>query len=269
MKQTKLEKAILALNSTCILDEDRSHISSIDPRALLLVTAFYILLLLTVPLQNPGMLIWFAAYPIVTAPLAHESYGKIFRQSLWVLPLLIIIGIFNPLYDKDVAFRIGSINVSRGWISFISILIRGLLSLQALLLLVKTRGFSSFCESLRAIGLQNVLVTQLMMLYRYISVLLEEGLVMHRARIARGQAPSGYRMSRWGAFVGQLLLRSLDRSRRIHLAMKSRGFDGSFPISQNHRWNISDTVYCFIWIVVILALRTIDFSSLFDRIYTV
>ena len=65
--------------------------------------------------------------------------------------------------------------VSRGWVSFVSIILRGLLSVQALLLLVYVAGFNRMCEALRRPGMPRVLVTQLLMVYRYLTVLLQEG----------------------------------------------------------------------------------------------
>lgn len=268
MKQPRLQKAIIALNGYYLCDDDRSHISDIDARALLIVTSLYITAMLTVPLQQLDRLIWFGVYPIVTAPLAHESYSKIFRQSLYILPLLILIGIFNPLYDRATAFTVGNVIVSRGWISFISIIIRGLFAFQALLLLIKVKGFFSFCSSLASLGMPQVLVTQLLMLYRYLSLLLSEALAMHFARSSRGYRASGYKLKDWQRFIGQLLIRSIDRARRIHLSMKARGFLGKLPTKPQQKWTTADTVYCLIWSMLIIFLRFYNLSSLFSDYQT-
>lgn len=264
MRQSKLQKAILTLNRAEMCDANRSHISDIDGRALLAVTVVYLVAMLSLPVWNLSALIWFAVYPIVTAPLAHEQYGRILLKSLYILPLVVLIGIFNPIYDREPAFAVGNVVVTRGWVSFGSIVVRGLLAFQALLLLIKVRGFGSFCASLRRVGLSGVLVTQLMMLYRYIGVLLSEAADMQASRYARGYHASGFRLKEWGRFVGQLMLRTIDRSRRIDMAMRARGFNGSFPFENAHRWNTSDTVYCAVWISVILFLRFFNFSSLFS-----
>lgn len=78
MKTDHLQQAITTLNERQMASETESHISDIDPRALLLVTLVYLVAMLSVSLQSPGMLIWFAVYPIVTAPLAHVPYERIF-----------------------------------------------------------------------------------------------------------------------------------------------------------------------------------------------
>ena len=176
MKPTRLEKAITILNARQMKPDERSHIGDIDARALLIVTVVYIVLMLSVPLHRTDTIIWFAAYPIISAPLAHIPYERLFRNSLYVLPILFFIGIFNPIYDRQPAFIVFGLTVSAGWISFISILIRGLLATQALLLLIRVAGFNEMCDSMRRLGCPEIITTQLLMVYRYLSVLLQEAL---------------------------------------------------------------------------------------------
>lgn len=266
MKQTRLEQAITVLNARQMASCAGSHIDGIDARAMLVVTLVFLVAMLSVPLHSVGMLIWFAVYPIVTAPLAHVPYERVAVRSLYVLPLLVLIGVFNPLYDRATAFMAGGVAVSRGWVSLASIIVRGLLSVQALLLLVYVTGFNRMCEALRRLRVPRVLVTQLLMVYRYLEVLLQESLSMQRARSARAYGRRSYSPSMWGPFVGQLLLRTLERSRRVNMAMKARGFDGSLPVAPDSRWQVADTVYCAVWIPVILLMRFADLSSILLKI---
>lgn len=252
----------MALNARQMASCRDSHIGGIDARALLVVTVVYLVAMLSVPVHSVGMLIWFAVYPIVSAPLAHIAYERLFVKSLYVLPLLVIIGVFNPVYDHRTAFMAGSVAVSMGWVSFVSVIIRGLLSVQALLLLVYLAGFNGMCGALRAMKVPKVLVTQLQMLYRYLILLLREALDMHRARISRGYGRTSYGLSMWGSFVGQLMLRTFDRSERIHKCMLSRGFNGFLPTAEPQKWHAADTLYCLVWILVFVPLRFADLSAL-------
>ena len=262
MKPTRLEKAITILNARQVKPENESHIGDIDVRALLIVTVVYLVAMLSIPLQRTDAIIWFAVYPIISSPLAHIPYERLFRNSLYVLPLLVFIGIFNPLYDRTPAFTAFGLTVSAGWISFISILIRGLLTTQALLLLIHVAGFNEMCDALRRLGCPGVIVTQLLMVYRYLEVLLQEALTMQRARMARSYGKKSFKAAMWGPFVGQLLLRTIERSRRINMAMKARGFHGSLSATSPSYWDTSATVYCLIWIPIILALRFLPVTTL-------
>lgn len=260
---TALQKTIAELIARQSASENASHISDIDPRALVGVTVVYLIAMLSVPVSNLGMLVWFACYPIVSAPLAHIAYEKLFVKSIYVVPLLVVIAIFNPLYDHRTAFVVGGFAVSQGWVEFVSVMFRGILSVQALLLLVYVCGFNRMCRSLRSLGVPGIVATQLELVYRYLIVLFEEAETMQQARRARGYGRKGYGPRMWGAFVGQLLIRSLERSKRIHMAMLARGFNGAMPQGSSIRWATADTVYCLVWIDVFAVLRFVDLSSLF------
>lgn len=239
-----------------------SHISDIDPRALLCVTVLFLVAMLSVPVTNPGMIIWFAVYPVISAPLAHIAYERLFMKSVYILPMLLLIGVFNIFYDHQTVFHIWGVSISVGWLEFFSVMVRGLLSVQALLLLIYICGFNEMCRSMRAVGVPGMITTQLELVYRYLIVLLEEAQTMSQARACRGYGRKSYGMSMWGAFVGQLLIRSIERSRRIHMAMLSRGFSGAMPMSGASRWTTPDTVYCIVWINVFAVLRFVDLSKL-------
>lgn len=244
------------------------HLSDIDPRAMLLVALGYIVVMLSVPVTNLGMLIWFACYPVVMAPLTHVTYSRIFMKSLIVLPFILLIGAMNPLFDHRAAIDACGVEVSAGWISFISIIVRGLLSVQAVLLLVYAIGFDGICRALGSFGLPQVFVTQLMMVNRYMSTLAEEAMTMHRARQARGYGRRNYPIRDWGPMIGQLLLRTVERGERVNRAMLARGFDGTLPRPAapgvvRRGWETNSSVYMLIWTVVLFCLRYFDLSRIF------
>ncbi|HAA02306.1 MAG TPA: cobalt ECF transporter T component CbiQ, partial [Syntrophobacteraceae bacterium] len=75
-------------------------------------------------------------------------------------------------------------------------------------------------------GAPSSFAVQLLFLYRYIFVLTDEALRMVRARSLRSFGGKGLGLRVFSYMIGQLLLRTLDRAQRIHLAMRCRGFDG-------------------------------------------
>lgn len=258
---TKLEKAYLTLRRI-----ERSRRRTESSPAILLVTLIYLIAVLSVPVESPQRIIWLAAYPVIASEMSGEGYGKLFLQSLWILPFLVLIGIFNPLFDRTVVLSLADIPVSRGWITFTSIIFRGLLSFQAVLLMVKTTGFIDLFNMMRKLGLPAVLTTQLLLSYRYLFVILEEVITMKRARESRGYGRKSYPLSMWGRFTGQLLIKSIRRATNIHRAMKARGFTGTMPLGSNNSWNMQGWIWLMSWTVVILLLRFIDFSKIIARL---
>jgi cobalt/nickel transport system permease protein len=52
-----------------------------------------------------------------------------------------MIGIFNPLIDRDILISLEGIDISGGWVSFVSILIRFVLTVGAALTLIAVTGY--------------------------------------------------------------------------------------------------------------------------------
>lgn len=255
---SKLEDAIITLHSF-----SRGNRSEIAPVALLLVTLVYLVALLSIPLSEPQRVVWMAVYPVVSAEMLGLGYGRLFVRSLWVVPLVALIGIFNPWLDHAEAFRLGSIVVSRGWVSFVGILLRGMLAMQAAVLLAWAAGFQDLCRAMMRLGIPRVLASQILFTYRYLMVVLEEALWMDRARRARGYGKRFYSIQMWSRLVGQLLIRSYERAGRIHRAMLARGFSGTLPFPDNSdKIGLSSWLFFGVWSVVILLLRFIDISEI-------
>ena len=257
---SKLEKVYLTL-----LDTERGGKGLKAYPSLLFVTLIYLIAVLSVPIFEPHKLVWLAAYPIILAEMTGIGYGRIFIKSLWILPLLILIALFNPIYDTE-KINFASFVINRGWISFFSILLRGVLSLQSVLILVFSIGFIDIFNLMRRIGFPTVLCTQMLLSYRYLLVIVDEAIVMVRARESRGFGRKSYPLSLWGQFVGQLLIRSWKRAIRIHRAMKARGFIGVLPLGKVYKWTFQSWAFLIIWILIIACLRFIDFSHYFKEL---
>lgn len=237
----------------------------VDPRALLLVTVIYLCLMLGVPTSHIDLLLWYAVYPIIASPLLGLSYASVFYQSLIVLPLVILLGIFNPIVDKTPVVASNGLIITQGWLLFIGVVIRGLLSMQALLILIRSIGFVGIVRSMGRLGVPRFLTTQLLMVFRYIRVIIEEAISMKAARDARSFGEKHLSLRLWGVLIGQLFLRSVDRAERVHKAMQARGFTGEMPagFADSTVWGWNSTIYLFAWILVFVFLRLFNISLLF------
>lgn len=261
---SKLEKALYELNLMERASEQPGFLHSVDPRAKLGVTFVYLVTLLSLPLGNLSGLILFGVYPVLLSAMAGVGYGRFFIRSLVVLPFILFIGIFNPIVDRQIVFYVGNLGITSGWISFFSIILRGLFSVQAVMILVFATGFYNVCRGMRKLGIPALFVTQLLFVYRYIFVLLEEALAMRRARDARGYGRASYPPGMWGIFMGQLLVRTVDRAGRIHKAMLARGFKGNIEGMVRMRWQRRDTLFLVVWIVLLVFLRVLHPAESFN-----
>jgi cobalt/nickel transport system permease protein len=98
-------------------------------------------------------------------------------------------------------------------------------------------------------------VVQLMFLYRYLFVLIEEASRMVRARSLRSFDSKGMRFNVFVQLLGQLLLRTLDRAQRIHLAMCCRGFDGHVRLNRTMSFGYREIQFILFWSLLFVIAR--------------
>lgn len=227
-------------------------IHSLDPRAKTLATLAFIVTVVSFPRYEVAGLLPFFLFPVVMIVLGDVPPGVIARRTLLALPFALMVGLFNPLIDREPALWLGRVAVSGGWLSLVSLLVRCLLSVSAGLALVATTSFPEFCRGLTRMGVPSPLVTQLLFLYRYLFVLSEESTRLRRARDLRA-GTSGSRTWRLASSViASLFIRTLDRAERIHQAMVARGFDGEVRMIRRLAFGPRD--WAFLTLVVFAAL---------------
>jgi len=85
--------------------------------------------------------------------------------------------------------------------------------------------------ALRDLGLPEPIARLIAMTARYLQLIRDEARRLHDAMRARGFRPGSNRHTwrSYGNLIGMLLVRALDRSRRIEEAMLCRGYGGRFP----------------------------------------
>jgi cobalt/nickel transport system permease protein len=145
-------------------------------------------------------------------------------------------------------------------------MLRAWLSVQGALLLVATTRFPDLIHALEHLHFPKLIVTIIAFLYRYLFVLTDEVLRMTRARQARSAAAAGRQSGgslRWragvaGSMVGQLFLRSYERSDRIYNAMLSRGYSGQIRTLTPHTTSRLDWLFAGLALLAILLMQIIS-----------
>jgi cobalt/nickel transport system permease protein len=233
-------------------------IHRVDPRAKVITTAVFIVCVVSYGKYELLGLLPFAIFPVVLATEGGLPLGFLGRLLLIASPFALIMGIFNPLFDQDVVAYVGSAPVTGGWVSYASIVLRFLLTVAAALVLTATTSFTGVCLALEKLKVPDVLVTQLLLLFRYIFVLGDEAHRMGQARRLRsfGRRGMGWRVH--GQMLGQLLLRTFARAQRIYLAMKCRGFDGEIRVARRLHFGVADLVFTLAWSAAFVLFRVVD-----------
>lgn len=224
-----------------------SLLHRLDPRVKVVVTLLFILSNVLLPdgAWPAYLAAWF--FLLLAVSLARLSPLFVLRRSLLALPFVLaaVSVLFTVPGETRLSWQIGTLSLTvsdQGLIRFGSILVRSWLSVQMAILLTATTQFPDLMHALRHLKVPALLVAIIAFMYRYLSVLVDEARRLLRAREARSaQGPQGTagRSLRWraqvaGGMVGQLFLRSMERSDRVYGAMVARGYRGQLLTMNPH-----------------------------------
>jgi cobalt/nickel transport system permease protein len=238
-----------------------SVLHRIDPRVKLITTAVFIAAVVSFNKYAVYSLIPFFSFPIILILLGGLPAGYILKKVLLISPFAVLVGIFNPILDRSIMCHIGSIGISGGWVSFISILLRFVLTVTSTLALIALTGFNSVCLALERFKVPKPFIVQLLFLYRYMFVLTEELERMVRARAVRSFSRSSMPFKVFASLIGHLLLRTLDRAERVYRAMCCRGFDGQLRMIRSTKINFKDAAFVTIWVALFVSFRFWDIPA--------
>ena len=173
------------------LSRGTSPIHTLDPRAKLAVTLAFAIAVASVPKYALDTLLPFAVFPLFMLIQSEIPASFVLRRLAVLAPFAVVAGAFNPLLDTHTVLRIGGVGISGGWLSFVSILVRFVLTIGALIVLAASTGVPALGHAAKKLGAPRALVTQILGLYRYLFLTLEElqrTLLAWRLRNPRGRA---------------------------------------------------------------------------------
>lgn len=263
----KLTNAQLALRQMDELAAADSPVHRLNPLCKLLVTVFYIVTVVSYPKYDLSGLVVMVLYPVVLFQAAEIPVSLCFRKLRIVLPLVCAVGLVNPFLDHTPLLSLGTLTVTGGVVSMVTLMLKGVFSLMASFLLIATTSIDTLCAALRTLHVPDILTTLLLLTYRYIGVMLEEVSIMTEAYALRAPGQKGIHISAWGSFLGQLLLRSMDRAEALYHSMLLRGFRGEYFYADVPSWGVSGVVYVFFCTGAFLCARWVNLPVLLGSLF--
>ena len=262
----KIDRAAMELREMDELAAMESPVHFMHPLAKLIITISYILVTVSFGKYDLSGLLVMVVYPLLMFTLSGISVGTCFRKLRVVIPLVCAVGLFNPFFDRTPLLIIGNITITGGVISMLTLILKGILCLQASFILAATTSMDALCAALRKLHFPDFLLTMLLLTYRYISVMMEEVSIMTTAYKLRAPGQRGIHISAWGSFLGQLLLRSMDRAEELYASMQLRGFDGEFRYAEGKRAAVSDYLWAVLLPVGFWILRRYNLAEMLGRL---
>jgi cobalt/nickel transport system permease protein len=191
----------------------------------------FVLAVALTPRQAVGAHAAQAAVVLAVARLGRVPLALLARRLVVELPF-VAFALALPFVAGGDRVQVLGVGVSEPglWAAW-SVLAKGTLGLAATSLLVATTAPVDVLRGLERLRVPALLVAIAAFLLRYVEVVSDELRRLQVARASRGQDP------RWRAQVGAvartagaLFVRTYERGERVHLAMRSRGYDGTRPL---------------------------------------
>jgi cobalt/nickel transport system permease protein len=212
-----------------------SYLHAVDPRVKVVVA---LLLIIGIVLTGDGQFLAFLMLWLLVLSLGwlgDISPLKLARLGTIALPFTLTAATLMVTAGGDRLVTVAGVDISEpGFIRFASIVLKSWLAVQIAVILSITTHFTDILWALSSLRVPALLVTIIGFMYRYLYTLRDEAERLLRARAARSGQMEGYasggslmwRAKIVGQMVGNLFLRSYERSERIYAAMLARGYHG-------------------------------------------
>lgn len=251
----KLGRAIHEIHSLENLAERDNLPGRLHPLAKVLVTVWYLVLTMSFGKYDVVGLAGMSLYPVVLMILGDISFRQAFRRLRPVLLMIGLIGAVNPFIDRIPLLRIGGFTVTAGMLSMVTLFLKAAFAVFASYILIATTTVEQICYALRKLHVPQILVTVLLLIYRYLVLMLKEADRVTQAYSLRAPGERGIRRSAWGSLAGQMLLRSMDRAQTVYESMTLRGFHGEFFLQGSFVPGWQSVIYGLIWGAALAVFR--------------
>lgn len=184
------------------------------------------------------------------------------RRLLHVEGFLLILFVALPLIARDGPFiDIGLLSLSQPGIERALTLVARITA-AVLIVLPLVAGLTPIRlgHALGRLGVPSRLTQVFLFAIRYIDLLRAEARRLQDAMRLRGFVPGTnlHTLRSYGHFIGQLLVRAVERAERVDEAMRCRGFRGRFPLVTFERFGAADTSAVLIAAAFIVATFALD-----------
>lgn len=263
----KIEDAIYQVHYIDNNSNNNNILNKIHPLVKLIISVVYILFLTSINKYNLTITLAMSIYLIIVSIMGDLSIKNCIKRLKIVLFFLIIIGIANPILDRQVVTFIGIIPITTGMISALTLILKGIFAIISSYFLIVTTGVENICYALKKLHIPNILITIFMLVYRYIIVLLKEVQKIWIAYSLRAPKQKGIHFKAWGSMIGSLMIRSIDKAEVIYQAMELRGFSPDNFFMKNQKIDRTSIIYFMAGLLLLLIIRFIPVFDLIGNIF--
>jgi cobalt/nickel transport system permease protein len=226
-------------------------------RASLIILVLFVLFVISVNKYDITAGIIYAVFPVMLITAGRLPIMPILKRLALLSPFVVIMAAANPFLDTVPYIRVGSVVISSGMVSGTVIVVKSLVTISAVLAFALCVPFYRICEVLRDFRVPDVFVTQLILLYRYSFLLVEEAVAMQKARNLRSFGKRGKDFFTTAKLIGSLLLRTNNKAERIYRGMIARGFNGEFSKKKADKIRMDEVLLTSAALLIFALIRIV------------
>lgn len=241
-----------------------SLLHQIDARVKVVMTLLLILSIVLTPERAWAtyLLLWMVIGGL--GRLADVGIIRLARRGGLAIPFALAAStLLFTLPGRPLVTFLGMTISHAGLARFISIVLKSWLAMQSAQLLAITTSFTDLLGAFKSLWMPSTLVVIIALMYRYLFTLRDEAQSLMRARAARSAELSGqksggglmWRIQVAGGMIGNLFLRSYERSERVYAAMLARGYDGTIHTVAPPPLPMRDILYGIILAAILLLVE--------------
>ena len=207
-------------------------IHRLAPHVKLVGLVAFVLLVVSVPATARGALTILLVLAVGVLVATRVPARHVLPRLAVELPF-VVFAVVLPFVAVGAQTQLGPFTVSQtGLDAGIALLLKGTCGVVAAVTFAVTTRPRDLVRALQHLKVPDPLVVIASFMVRYVDVVLDQMRRMRVARESRGFRASSVRA--WPAIAsgaGALFIRSYERGERVHLAMVSRGWSGSMPVT--------------------------------------
>lgn len=209
-------------------------LQSINPLAKVIVTVFMIIVSLLV--SSLPYLVIFCSFPLILALISRIPLKRFVWRTTFFIPIFaavisiptLFLTYGHPIFSANLGALTLSIT-SEGLQRFLIFTIRVWFCVASLILLTLSTGFDEILKLLSSMRIPAMVVQLFSLTYRYLFVSIYEVqkvLIAKEARTYVNRHTINLEaLKDLGTILATLFIRTYERSERVYMAMKSRGFE--------------------------------------------
>lgn len=207
-----------------------SVVHRLSPQCKIAATIAFVFVVVATPREQFWAFGLHAAALTAVTLLAGLRFGLVLRRLAIDTPF-IAFALFLPFFAGGDQIGTGwsALSVDGLWAAW-NIVAKGTLGVTASVLLTSTTSLPDVIRGLERLRVPRAFTAITTFMIRYAEVIAGEMRRMKVARESRGHDPRWlWQIRAIGHSAGTLFVRAYERGERVHLAMLSRGFDGTMP----------------------------------------